>query len=434
MKSVDYKEIYKIIDYVDLLNKSGLSFFDFFETLSEDEKSESCLSLLASSTNFLINNHSKKYSEYYSSIFLNKIRKPVMLTLFRADGHYNLHLQNFSHLNNSNDVLRNHKITYLNTKFKKNPSLLKFIKSLKIEKISIDKIDSGYEKLMYVLSVLKNKNFNDFFYVNFKNQQGNRFLLSHYLHGFFKNIDKKKNLTDMFIAINKNNCDSSSFHFFSFVDFLFFNFKVNQFIKKEFTQNRKLINNDIYDLIFKIYNSDECFASFSRHILPKISKFKTEKALLDCLSSFFDNYNNWNYSFFYNKLVENKIVFDSSENNILIFKIENYSQAFDYCPPIWCIKDDERSFAIRESEKKEVFIVMNFNLPCTDPKSILGITLDSLGNLFESYDRSNKCKTRSFLAECNYHKIMSFRKKMKWMKLFNNIKTIFTKKDKTLIK
>jgi hypothetical protein len=244
------------------------------------------------------------------------------------------------------------------------------------------------------------------------------------------NLDENPDLIELSKRNNKTfHYEHSSYSFFNLIGFLFINFKTNQFIQKEFSQNKKLVDQDLYNKIFLIYNSETLFPKFEKDIIPKISGFKSYTVLDQGITSFINISNNWNLNYFKTEFYKNNLDFYSPKKNILILKLENFETCVNFCPPSWCIKKDKRLLDNRILSKKNIYLVLNFNYTSIESLSMVGITLDRNLHIVERYDKFNKSFIRDpYSIKVNHYisKLISRKKLYKKIKpLTSFFKKIF---------
>lgn len=418
-------EIDNIQHEISELNLSGLSFVEFFNLKNVNEQLNSSLLMFFEANNFLINKKEVKYSEYYS-VFLKSHIININIVLFKEAGSYHLSLYDSKFVfdlfsGSKRSIFRNHKLSYLETLFSKNPSLLKFFKSLHFEDLSPKRMEESVEKISFVLSVLKNTPFNNALYSNLKDEYDNTFLSNTLFQYFliFKNDHPKNNsVIHMLSHLIKryNMLCLDAVHTFKIFDFLYENLKTNQFLNKKIS-NKSLLTKEVYDLYFTFRNNETFKKDFINNIIPNISGIKTPEHLLYSILNLDDTHNNWDLLSLKNKLSINNVPFFSPMEGVLVARIYNREHSILFGSPAWCINKDTFTFNELVSKKLKQHIIFDLNRNSMDSDSIIGISIDHKHNvpLREAFNKSNDCvifeKRNSEIIIKSLSGIASFRKK-----------------------
>lgn len=394
-------EIDNIQHEISELNLSGLSFVEFFNLKNVNEQLNSSLLMFFEANNFLINKKEVKYSEYYS-VFLKSHIININIVLFKEAGSYHLSLYDSKFVfdlfsGSKRSIFRNHKLSYLETLFSKNPSLLKFFKSLHFEDLSPKRMEESVEKISFVLSVLKNTPFNNALYSNLKDEYNNTFLSNTLFQYFliFKNDHPKNNsVIHMLSHLIKryNMLCLDAVHTFKIFDFLYENLKTNQFLNKKIS-NKSLLTQEMYDLFFSLRHNEIFIKDFLNNIIPNISGFKTSQQLASSLLTLCDTQNNWKTELLTKKLVANNVPFFSPIDGVLVARIYNREHSILFGSPAWCINKDTTTFNELVSQKLKQHIIFDLNRNSIDPDSIIGISIDHKHRvpLREAFNKSNDC-------------------------------------------
>lgn len=80
-----------------------------------------------------------------------------------------------------------------------------------------------------------------------------------------------------------------------------------------------------------------------------------------------------------------------SNNNTLLIEVLDYAACNAIGPQSWCIVEDLYSFDSYTKGLQRQFIYYDFRLSIDIPLSIIGITVDHLGEISDSYDKFNSC-------------------------------------------
>lgn len=172
--------------------------------------------------------------------------------------------------------------------------------------------------------------------------------------------------------------------------------KIIVFFKKTLGKKFKnLFNELVLKYMEKIKTSEAFYSELKKTIRNNIYKYDNFVFLMNDIQHIYNNINNWNFSFFKNKIDKKNIVY--FEDNVLIFKTLSFDEHKKFASKLWCTNDifDYNNYI---PEGVLQFIKYDFNRTFNDKSSIIGFTYDK--KIIHCFDNLNKpCRIDKKLLE-----------------------------------
>lgn len=163
---------------------------------------------------------------------------------------------------------------------------------------------------------------------------------------------------------------------------------------------RDLYNKETYKIIKEIYNLDVSKEKLQELFGKKLAAYKTTEDLNNGLTKLLDSFNNFDFETILEKTKNNKATLISSEDNIIIVKIDNFNQSKALGSNSWCISRDKQYFDSYTNNNKNQYFIYNLNKNSIDTESIIGLTLKSDGSYYTAHKKNDDSFSRNdFIKE-----------------------------------
>ena len=163
-----------------------------------------------------------------------------------------------------------------------------------------------------------------------------------------------------------------------------FNTKVNQVIKSLPSRTRRLVNQELKDLI---KNNIDNINSIKDFYSKKGGRYKNITDLIKDTKSLITNLQGeWNPDSI--KYRDRELVY--KDNNTLILWIDNYNRSCDLGSKHWCISTSENMFKDYTEGFKKQYFIYDFTKDISDKKSMIGVTIDTSGKPTDIHYKDDK--------------------------------------------
>lgn len=158
---------------------------------------------------------------------------------------------------------------------------------------------------------------------------------------------------------------------------------------------RDLYDKNTYKIIKEIYDLDVPKEKLQELFGKKLAAYKTTEDLNNGLTKLLDSFNNFDFETILEKTKNNNATLISSEDNIIIVKIDNFNQSKALGSNSWCISRDKQYFDSYTNNNKNQYFIYNLNKNSIDTESIIGLTLKSDGSYYTAHKKNDDSFSRN---------------------------------------
>lgn len=161
-----------------------------------------------------------------------------------------------------------------------------------------------------------------------------------------------------------------------------------------------LYNEKTYKLFKEIYNMDIDASQLQKDIGKKIAAHKSPDEFNETLSSYLNLMNAFNVESIKLRANSQNCQMISEFDNILILKIDNFTQSKNLGSSSWCISRSSEYFSSYTENDASQYFIYDFNKDSTDNESMIGLTLNSDGTHSASHLKDdNQAERDDFLEK-----------------------------------
>lgn len=178
------------------------------------------------------------------------------------------------------------------------------------------------------------------------------------------------------------------------------------FIKSLKTKKyKKLFNSQVEKEIGIILDNDISKEALRSQFFIKLASYSSAIQLLSDLRLFKNTNSNWTKNHYLTKLKGNNIEIVENNEGSLLVEVKDFKSMEQLGATAWCIARSEDMFNMyvnRDYINNKQYIYYNFDLPIDDIKSIIGMTVDMLGNIMHSHLKDDSPTEQYILDEYRY--------------------------------
>lgn len=160
--------------------------------------------------------------------------------------------------------------------------------------------------------------------------------------------------------------------------------KKSQFIKSISTSKYEhLFSEEVEQEIHILLDNKISTTVLKRQFFVKIARFYTHYDLLDALQEFREKNIIWSKADVLDKIKKTDINSEimSNDNNTLMVQVKDFSACSSLGSQAWCITQQDSIFKMYIDNINRQYIFMDFNLPVEDHRSMIGLTVNPMGNI-----------------------------------------------------
>lgn len=152
---------------------------------------------------------------------------------------------------------------------------------------------------------------------------------------------------------------------------------------------KQLYDSTTYELFKEIKDSGVSQTKIQEMVGKKIAAYKTSDEFNAGLQKILDSINNFDPDIISNKTETLNINTLYKEDNVYVFKIDNFEQSKTIGSTSWCISRHEHYFKSYTENNAVQLFIFDFNKSSKDNKSMIGMTLYADGTYSAAHDKSD---------------------------------------------
>lgn len=158
---------------------------------------------------------------------------------------------------------------------------------------------------------------------------------------------------------------------------------------------RDLYDKNTYKIIKEIYNLDVPKEKLQDLFGKKLAAYKTTEDLNNGLTKLLNSFNSFDFETILERTKNNNAKVISSDDNIIIVKIDNFNQSKSLGSNSWCISRDKQYFDSYTNNNKNQYFIYNLNKISMDTESTIGLTLKSDGSYYTAHKKNDDSFARN---------------------------------------
>ena len=167
---------------------------------------------------------------------------------------------------------------------------------------------------------------------------------------------------------------------------------------------KNLYDSNTYELFREIKDSGVSQSKIQEMVGKKIAAYKTSDEFNTGLQKILDSINNFDPDIISDKSKNLNINTLYKEDNVYVFKIDNFEQSKAIGSTSWCISRHEHYFESYTENNAVQLFIFDFNKSSKDNKSMIGITLYSDGSYNTAHDKNDShAYLDDLLKKIQYH-------------------------------
>lgn len=154
------------------------------------------------------------------------------------------------------------------------------------------------------------------------------------------------------------------------------------------------------------------------NIAKKIKSFKSSEDLNNALIQIIETFNSWDFNKNLKKIKESNVKILSSENNKIIFEVNDFESSAKLGSTMWCITRDNEMFKHYRDDLNRIVFCYDFNKKVQENDSKTAYIVNAAGNVNSGYYKDDSLINKIF-----FEKVENFIEKLndnEVMKRFNN--------------
>lgn len=169
----------------------------------------------------------------------------------------------------------------------------------------------------------------------------------------------------------------------------------SQFIRSLKTKKYKhLFNRQIENEINIILDNKISISALKHQFFKKLAFFNNDDELMKSIQNFKSKNINWNKSYYLEVIKHLNVEVINNHNNTLTLLVKDYVACKTLGSQAWCIVQKEHYWQNYTEDSARQFIHLNFNLPIENNESLIGYTVDIIGNVIHSYLKNDTLSPR----------------------------------------
>jgi hypothetical protein len=218
------------------------------------------------------------------------------------------------------------------------------------------------------------------------------YLYENYTYNYKKNIDVMKNngifLEDYFKNYEeKESYDKSRKRFEQFNDDCAKTL-INQKSKKLIrciSSHKKIFNKDTYKYFHTLAELNVSVDFIKNNIAKKIKALDTSDLLNDALTTHIDTFSKWDLNAKLPIIKANYTHVISTQNNKIIFEVEDFDSSKNLGSPMWCITRDNDDFENYRKDSDRIVFCYDFNKEASDNEHKTAYIINAQGHVTSGY-------------------------------------------------
>jgi hypothetical protein len=219
-----------------------------------------------------------------------------------------------------------------------------------------------------------------------------RYLFENYIYNYQKNIDVMKNnkifLEDYFKDYHESESQSKSRQRFEKFNDDCAKTLIKQKSKKlirTISSHKKIFNEDTYKYFHTLAELNVTVDFIKKNIAKKIVQFTTTDDLNDALLKNINTFSDWDLNSKLKLINQNYVNIISTQNNKIIFEINDFESSKDLGSPIWCISRDEDDFENYRKNSDRIVFCYDFNKEPSDNENKTAYIINAQGHVTSGY-------------------------------------------------
>ena len=233
-----------------------------------------------------------------------------------------------------------------------------------------------------------------------------QYLYENYIYNYQKNIDVMKNnkiyLEDYFKNYKESESQSESRKRFENFNDDCAKILIKQKAKKlirTVSSHKKIFNKDTYAYFQTLAELNVSTNFIKENIAKKIKTFKTPESLNAALLNHINTFSQWDINSKLQLIKQNNVNIISTQNNIILFEINDFESSKNLGSPMWCITRDIDDFENYRKDSDRIIFCYDFNKEPSHNENKTAYIVNAQGNVSSGYFNDD-----SFMKEEEYKK------------------------------
>lgn len=152
---------------------------------------------------------------------------------------------------------------------------------------------------------------------------------------------------------------------------------------------KTLYNEDTYSILKEIYDLNVEASVLQDFVGKKIAAYKTPQELNNALTKMLNNFSDFNMDKIIEKSKNSKAEIMYNEDDVLVLKINNFSQSNELGSNSWCISRNDYYFDSYTKNQNTQYFIYDFNKSSKDDESMIGLTLSANGEYHTAHKKND---------------------------------------------
>lgn len=233
-----------------------------------------------------------------------------------------------------------------------------------------------------------------------------QYLYENYIYNYQKNIDVMKNnkiyLEDYFKNYKESESQSESRKRFENFNDDCAKILIKQKAKKlirTVSSHKKIFNEDTYAYFQTLAELNVSTNFIKENIAKKIKTFKTPESLNAALLNHINTFSQWDINSKLQLIKQNNVNIISTQNNKILFEINDFESSKNLGSPMWCITRDIDDFENYRKDSDRIIFCYDFNKEPSHNENKTAYIVNAQGNVSSGYFNDD-----SFMKEEEYKK------------------------------
>lgn len=233
-----------------------------------------------------------------------------------------------------------------------------------------------------------------------------QYLYENYIYNYQKNIDVMKNnkiyLEDYFKNYKESESQSESRKRFENFNDDCAKVLIKQKAKKlirTVSSHKKIFNEDTYKYFKTLAELNVSTEFIKENIAKKIKTFKTAESLNAALLNHINTFSQWDINSKLQLIKQNNVNIISTQNNKILFEINDFESSKNLGSPMWCITRDIDDFENYRKDSDRIIFCYDFNKEPSHNENKTAYIVNAQGNVSSGYFNDD-----SFMKEEEYKK------------------------------
>lgn len=219
-----------------------------------------------------------------------------------------------------------------------------------------------------------------------------QYLYENYIYNYQKNIDVMKNnkiyLEDYFKNYNEKESPSDSRKRFENFNDDCSKALIAQHAKKLIrciSSHKKIFNEKTYQYFHTLAELKVDVEFIKNNVGKKIKAINTTEELNKTLKTHIDTFSDWDLGAKLSIIKQNNTHIISTQNNKIIFEVEDYESSRNLGSPMWCITRDNEDFENYRKDSDRIMFCYDFNKEAEDNEHKTAYIVNAQGNVTSGY-------------------------------------------------